>query len=182
MTDNPNPATAEEQAAAEIVVAPVERATPAEQDERADRIIRTHVGLAAGGAAIPIPLVDLAAVTAVQLDMLKSLAENYGAKFDAQASSSFVTALTTAIGGSVLGRLGASAIKMVPGVGTLLGGAAQLAISGATTYAVGHTFKRLFREGRDFSTLDMNTVKDEAKEYFERGKNMAEDLLKKDKS
>ncbi len=154
---------------------------PKHCDHEADQIIRNHVVLAAGGAAIPVPVLDLLAVTAVQLDMLKQLASTYDVTFDAQASSSFVTALTSAIGGSVLGRVGASAVKLLPGVGSLLGGAAQLSISGATTYAVGHTFKRLFQEGHDVSHLNVDAVQHEAKQLYEKGKTMVEDIVSKAK-
>ena len=41
----------------------------------ADEIIRSHVLWALGAGLMPVPLFDIAAVTAVQMDMLKQLAE-----------------------------------------------------------------------------------------------------------
>ena len=57
-------------------------------DPRARHVLRYALGatlamaLAMAGGAIPIPLADLAAVTAVQLDMLKRLAGTYAVQFD----------------------------------------------------------------------------------------------------
>ena len=43
--------------------------------EHADAIIKKHVLLSIGGGLIPIPLVDMAAVTALQVSMLEQLAD-----------------------------------------------------------------------------------------------------------
>lgn len=44
--------------------------------ERSEAIIRHHVLLAAGAGLIPLPLVDLAAVTGIQVRMLMELASS----------------------------------------------------------------------------------------------------------
>ena len=43
----------------------------------ADQIIRKHVLWSMGAGLMPVPLFDIAAVTAVQMDMLKQLAGTY---------------------------------------------------------------------------------------------------------
>jgi uncharacterized protein (DUF697 family) len=149
-------------------------ATPADQE--ADSIIRKHMLLSMAGGAIPVPVLDLAAVTAVQLDMLKQLAKAYDRTFDSRSARAFVTSITTALAGTMLARLGASLIKFVPGVGWAAGGVTQAVITGGTTYAVGGLFKRLFREDRPFTEVDVDLVKDELNSYFEAGQKLARKL------
>jgi hypothetical protein len=67
---------------------------PMSQRTQADAIIRSHVLWAMGGGLIPIPLVDFAAVTAVQLEMLQQLAHLYGVDYSRSNGKAFVSALT----------------------------------------------------------------------------------------
>jgi len=46
--------------------------------EDAGKIVRNHVLGSMGVGLIPMPLVDLAALTGVQLNMLRRLAKEYG--------------------------------------------------------------------------------------------------------
>ncbi len=149
------------------------------QEESADTIIRKHVTFAMAGGLIPVPLLDLAAVTAVQLDMLKQLAQEYGAPFDSGSARSFVTSLTSTLAGSVLARVGASMVKAIPGIGTVLGGITQVVTTGASTYAVGNLFRRVFREKRPIESLNVETVKAEAAAYYEKGVELAKSLARK---
>lgn len=149
---------------------------PSDVDAQADGIIKKHMVLAMAGGVIPVPFLDLAAVTAVQLDMLKRLAGTYAVPFEGGSARTFVTSLTSALAGTTAARMGASLIKLVPGIGTIAGGAAQVVVTGASTYAVGSLFKRLFREGRTIEDLDVGSVKDELMSYFQAGKDIARDL------
>jgi len=149
---------------------------PRDVEAQANGIIKKHMALAMAGGIIPIPLVDLAAVTAVQLDMLKRLAGTYSVPFEGASARAFATSLTSALAGTSAARMSASLIKLVPGIGTLAGGAAQVVVTGASTYAVGNLFKRLFREGRSIEELTVGEVKDELMSYFDAGKDIARDL------
>ena len=142
-------------------------------DLEADAIIKKHMGFAMAGGAIPVPVVDLAAVTAVQLDLLKQLAAHYGVEFEGRSARAFLTSLSAALAGSSVARIGASLVKAVPGIGTIGGGVAQIILTGASTYAVGRLFKRVFREGNDLNALDLTAVREEALEYLEAGKEIA---------
>ena len=106
---------------------------PATKALEADKIVRSHVLWALGAGLMPVPLFDIAAVTALQMDMLKQLADVYEADFSKSTGKTFVSALA----GSTTARIGASLVKAVPGVGTVLGGVSMSALSGASTYAVG---------------------------------------------
>jgi uncharacterized protein (DUF697 family) len=140
----------------------------------AEGIIRSHVLWAMGGGLIPVPLVDLAAVTAIQLDMLQQLAHLYGVDYTQSTGKAFVSALT----GTTLARLGASFIKTIPGVGSLLGGASMSLLSGASTYAVGQVACSYFASSGSLRNFDAADAKRAYEAAYERGKSYVSDLEK----
>lgn len=143
-----------------------------ERSERADRIIRSHTLWGMGAGLIPVPMFDVLAVSAIQIDMLKQLAEAYESDFTENLGKTFVTALT----GGTFARVGASLIKAVPGVGTLVGGASMSVLSGASTYAVGQVAKRQYETGGNLIDIDLNSARERYDEALERGKRVVGDL------
>ena len=143
-----------------------------ERSERADRIIRSHTLWGMGAGLIPVPMFDVLAVSAIQIDMLKQLAEAYDSDFTENLGKTFVTALT----GGTFARVGASLIKAVPGVGTLVGGASMSVLSGASTYAVGQVAKRQYETGGNLVDIDINSARERYDEALERGKRVVGDL------
>lgn len=144
-----------------------------EPADRAESIVRSHMRMAILAGAVPIPLFDLTAITAVQLDMLKRLAAARGVAFDPRSSRAFVTSLSGALAGGAVARTAASLIKLVPGVGTVTGVLTQAVVSGASTYAVGRVFDRLFAEGRPLDSLALADVREEARASFAKGVELA---------
>ncbi|NEQ46319.1 MAG: DUF697 domain-containing protein [Leptolyngbya sp. SIOISBB] len=142
------------------------------QQPQANGIIRSHVLWAMGGGLIPIPLVDFAAVTAIQLEMLQQLAKLYDVNYSPNMGKTFVTALT----GTTLARLGASFIKAIPGIGTMIGGASMALTSGASTYAVGQVAIAHFSSGGTLNNFVEDQVKAAYDSAFERGKGYVSDL------
>ena len=140
------------------------------QDERADAAIREHVGYAVVASAIPVPIADVLAVTAVQLDLVRQLAGMYEAKYDETWGKATVAALT----GASAARLGASAIKAVPGVGWLVGATTQAVLSGASTWALGELFKRHFAAGGTPDTFDLTPMRESYRGWIERGRRFVE--------
>lgn len=102
------------------------------REARADELIREHVAGSVAAAAIPIPLIDLVAVTAVQLTLLRKLGRLYGTTVGIGAQG----ALAVGLLGAALPRVAASALKVLPGIGWIGGAAAQAALSGAATWAL----------------------------------------------
>ena len=135
----------------------------------AEKIIERHVVWALGAGLMPIPLFDIASVTAVQLDMLKQLADEYEVDYSASSGKAFVSALT----GSTLARFAASAIKIVPGVGTVAGGISMSAMSAASTYALGQVAVGHFRANRRLLDMDMDEAREAYEETLKRGKEYA---------
>ncbi len=139
---------------------------------KAQSIIRSHVLWAMGGGLIPIPLVDFAAVTAIQLEMLQQLAALYEVNFSKSNGKTFVSALT----GTTIARLGASFLKAIPGIGTVVGGASMSLASGASTYAVGQVAVDHFANSGNLSNFVEDQLKKAYEDAFQQGKSYVSDL------
>ena len=142
--------------------------------EQADAIIKKHVLFSIGGGLIPIPLVDMAAVTAFQVSMLEQLADIYGIGYNRSIGKSFIAALT----GSTVAKLGASLIKAIPGVGSFIGIMAMSAMSGASTYAVGQVAIIQFESEGTLEDIDLDEAKEAYDVAFEEGKEVVEEMEK----
>src|SRR3954471_16759065 len=101
--------------------------------QKAEKSISQHITLAIGTGLVPVPLLAGAAVSAIQLDMLKQLSTLYGVRYTESEGKAWLSALS----GSILAKFAANAIKLIPGIGSILGGISMAALSGASTYALG---------------------------------------------
>ncbi|MCP4111388.1 MAG: DUF697 domain-containing protein [Desulfobacteraceae bacterium] len=146
-----------------------------ERRTQADKIVKKHVLWAIGGGVVPIPLLDIAAVSLVQVDMLKQLCRLYGVSY----SESKGKAILSAVAGSSLASVGASAIKTIPWVGTILGGVSMPILSGASTYALAQAIVLHFESDGNLFDIDMEMIKKVYKENFKKGKEFASNLKKK---
>lgn len=144
------------------------------ENKTVDDIIKTHVIYAMTAGAIPVPVADFVAVSAIQYDLIQKLAEYYKVDYDSNKGKT----LATSIAGASATRLGASIVKALPGVGTFLGIASQVIISGATTYALGRLFDSHFANNGTLDNLNTETAKAKYKEYVDKGKEYAKDLKK----
>jgi uncharacterized protein (DUF697 family) len=140
--------------------------------DQAEQIVMSHVLWSMGAGLIPVPLFDLAAVTAIQIDLLRQLADLYEVDYSKSTGKTFVSALT----GGTLARLGATWVKAIPGLGTLLGGVSMSVLSGASTYAIGQVTIHQLESIGDFLNVDLGWAKDAYHEAFERGKQVVSTL------
>ena len=149
-----------------------------DKSETAEKIIKEHVAWSVGAGLVPVPLLDILAVSAIQLDMLRQLCRVYEIDYSEESGK----AMLSAVAGSSLARVGASLVKAIPGIGTVLGGISMPVLSGATTYALGHAAIRHFDAGGDFFDIDFSKVKEMYEEFFRKGKDVALQLYKKQKA
>lgn len=142
------------------------------RNAHSNSIIKNHMIWSMGAGFIPIPIADFFAVSAIQLDMIRQLCKVYDINFKETEGKAIITALT----GSGLARLGARAVKFIPGVGSILGGVTLAALSGGSTYALGEVFKKHFETGGTFLDFDPSRLKKFYDEKFEKGKQMAKNM------
>lgn len=138
-----------------------------DKSKHADTIIRNHSVWSVGAGAIPLALADLAAVSAVQVDMIRSLCEVYDVDFSQTKGKALVSSLTSA----ALARVGAaSVVKMIPIAGTLVGSVTGGVLAGASSYALGTAFKTHLSSGGTILDLDPERLKKVYRDQFEKGK------------
>ena len=137
------------------------------QTRHADTIIRNHVIWSMGAGLIPILVADVFAVSALQVDMIKQLSNAYDRNFTESQGKAIVSSLTS----TTLARVGArSLVKLIPGVGSVIGGVTVSIFAGASTYALGQVFKSHFESGGTFLDFDPDRLKRMYREQFEKGK------------
>jgi uncharacterized protein (DUF697 family) len=112
------------------------------QRRRAIAIVERYANYSAIGGAIPLPLANAAAITALLVRMVKSLSDLYGVPFERTRTRSIVIAL---MGGALptgFATIATSTISLfVPGVNVL-----GLAVSSVTSGAYARSIGQLFIE------------------------------------
>lgn len=141
---------------------------------QADAIINNHMGFAMVAGAIPVPVVDLIAVTAIQMDMLQQLAGLYEVDFNTERGKSLASALFGTAIGTKIARMGASAVKSIPGIGTILGIGSQVILAGATTFALGKIFQSHFQNKGTLFDFNVESMKAKFDDFLNIGKEEAE--------
>jgi uncharacterized protein (DUF697 family) len=126
-----------------------------------------------GAGLIPIPLVDIATVSGVQLKMLSELAKVYDVKFSKNAGKSIISALIGGVSADALSKSYiTSAIKSIPIIG-IVGSVSMPIFSGAATWAIGKVFIQHFASGGTFLDFDPKKVKDYFMNLFKQGQEIA---------
>jgi uncharacterized protein (DUF697 family) len=92
---------------------------------------------AATAGAVPVPLVDLLLISAIQSRMVYHLGELYGQPLSRQRFKEIASALGL---GVIARQVGREMIKFIPGIGTVVGSIASGALAGASTFALGKAF------------------------------------------
>lgn len=142
------------------------------EKESADKIIKNHMYGAIAVGLVPVPAVDMVALTGVQLNMLRKLAKTYDIPFSRDKGKNIIAAL--AGGGIPVASAGPlmSLAKTIPVVGQTVGSLSMSAVAGATTYAVGKVFLQHFASGGTFLDFDPDKVRDYYSEKFKEAHSM----------
>lgn len=137
----------------------------------ANEIVSNNVALAMGAGLIPLPVVDFAAITAVQLKMGKELAEHYGVDYKEDQIKGIVVSLIAAYTSTSVATVTASAAaRAIPGLGAVFSVITLPVIAGGLTYAVGKVFIQHIESNRTFLSFNIAEVKDGFVREVEKGK------------
>jgi uncharacterized protein (DUF697 family) len=111
------------------------------------KIVERHRTFAAVGGLLPLPVVNIAGVTAIILRMVKQLSELYGVPFERERTRSAIIGLMGGAAPTGLAAATASTLAfVVPGAG-LFGLAVSAVTAGVLTRGIGLVFLDYF-EGR----------------------------------
>lgn len=132
--------------------------TEAERDEQASQVVDRFSLWSGAAGLVPIPIVDIAAIAGVQLQMLRKLSEIYGVPFSDNRGKSLITSLAGAIIPHTTATSAAmtfgSMIKSLPGIGTAVGALTQPVVAAGATFVIGRVFMKHFASGG--TLLDFN--------------------------
>jgi uncharacterized protein (DUF697 family) len=146
--------------------------TPEMRDQLASQIVGRYSGFAAAAGVIPVPLIDVAAVGGLQLQMLRRLAEVYDVPFSENRGLSLLaTLMGTIIPVSTAAPLSlgiASLLKGLPVVGLTLASLTMPALSASATYAIGHIFTQHFASGGTLLNFDPELYREFVKAQTEK--------------
>jgi uncharacterized protein (DUF697 family) len=145
--------TTEPAAPADLPETPAEM-TPEERSAFSSKLVDRFAVWAGVAGLIPVPVADVAAVGALQLQMVHRISQVYGVPFTANKGKALIAALVGTIvpASSTLGA--ASLLKSVPVVGTAISALVMPALASAATYAIGKVFIQHFASGG--TLLDFN--------------------------
>jgi uncharacterized protein (DUF697 family) len=147
------------------------------RDEQAMGTVKNYVIGAMGASLIPAPLLDVAAVSGVQLAMLNALSKKYGIPFSENVGKSVIASLMGGVGAGMLSRpIYLSVVKVFPGLGTLAGLATMPVVAGGLTWAIGKVFVQHFSSGGTFLNFNPEKVREYFQRLYEDGKTVASGL------
>jgi uncharacterized protein (DUF697 family) len=148
----------------------VDRISDQSKTASARDIVEDHLIWAAGTALLPIPLVDMAALIAVQLRMLKKLCEHYGMEFTKYRGKALIASL---LSGFQTVLFTGSLLKVIPGVGMAGAMITTGVVAGALTYAVGKVFILHFETGGTLLDFNPSAMKAHFAEQYKEGRHIA---------
>ncbi len=146
---------------------PVEVSAPLVVDDAAvDKILRHSVYGAMGMGIVPLPFVNIAALTGIHLNMVRQLSKLYGVEFKEGIAKNIIVSVLGAGVPGFASHFMSKAVVAVPVVGLPLAFAMKPATNGLCTYAVGQMFVTHFNRGGNFVTANVDALKDDfAKAY-----------------
>lgn len=147
--------------------------------ETADDLIYNHLWFSAVPGFIPVPVLDIVAISAVQVDLVKQLCKFYQVDFDEQRGKAIVMALTGSAMARITGYSARAVLKTIPIVGWVLGGAAMSLFAASSTYAVGQVFKEHLDAGGTLHNLNPEAFQQFYMQQLEKGKELLSRVLKK---
>jgi len=135
------------------------------QQIAAEATIKNYMMWTGAAGIIPVPLVDMAAISAIQLSMLNKIGEIYHQKFTANWGKSVIASLVGGYASTSLGMgIGMNLVRTIPFIGSIASIAVVPGFAAATTWALGQVFILHFESGGTILDFDPTVVK----EYYEK--------------
>jgi len=128
--------------------------TPEEREAQATKLVERYAMWSGAAGLVPVPVIDVALVGGIQVDMLRRLAALYNVPFSDDWGKSVLASLVGSLIPASSGMGVASALKSVPVIGTAVGILTMSGVSAGATYLIGKVFMQHFATGG--TLLDFN--------------------------
>jgi len=138
--------------------------------QRAERVIRRNMWWSAGAGLLPVPMVEFAAITAVQVKLIKELADLYDTPFRKDGAKAAVVSLVGGLGSVALGKTVAwSSLRYIPVIGLPVAALSLSGVAAGVTWAVGKVFTSHFELGGTMLDFDAEKMREHFKQEFANG-------------
>ena len=144
------PATAAASASADVA----DSVDAAATKSRARKLVERFSLYSGVAGLLPVPVVDVAAVGGVQLQMLRRISQLYNVPFSKNRGKAIVASLAGTMIPASTGLGVASMAKSVPVAGTAIGAMTAPALSVGATYVIGMAFVEHFARGGTLLDVD----------------------------
>ncbi len=146
----------------------------AAREKSAQKLIEKYALFTAATGLVPVPLIDLAASSVLQVTMLKNLAGLYEIEYSEQRAKVLIGSLLGSVApisfaGQLRGLLGLL-LRTVPAVGVLAGISLLPAATWASTYALGKVFIQHFELGGTLLDFDPKKMRDHFAQQYAAAK------------
>jgi len=125
----------------------------------ANAIVRKYTYISAGVGVIPVPLIDLMALSGVQMCMIRNISALYNVAFKDDISKNIISSL---VGSVAPVGVGSVLIRAIPVINIIT----MPALSGASTYALGKVMIQHLESGGTFLDFDPASVRKHFKKEF----------------
>src|SRR5262245_57797018 len=142
--------------------------TPETREEMASKLVDRFALWSGVAGLIPVPLVDVATVGGLQIQMVRRISQIYDVGFSENRGKALIASLAGSLIPATSGIGAASMLKTVPIIGTIAGGFVMPALSAGATYAIGKAFIQHFATGG--TLLDFNPP--DYREFIKRQRDM----------
>jgi uncharacterized protein (DUF697 family) len=151
--------TVEARAKAVVIPAPAASASVSpEADERRSQAVAAverHAAFSAVGGIIPLPIANLASVTALNVHMVKRLSDLYSVPYERDRARAMVIGLLGGIMPSGLGMITASTLSFIIPASGLIGLAVSSVSALACTRRIGQTLIEHFESGKTLHEIPL---------------------------
>lgn len=119
----------------------VQKASLKSKKKRSRAVVAAASAVAFGEGFIPIPFSDAAVLTPTQITMIASITTNFGMSISKSVIMSFISSTIGTAGTTILGKsMVSNLFKLIPGVGTGVGGMISGSTASLLTTALGEAY------------------------------------------
>jgi len=150
--------------------------TPETREQMASKLVDRFALWSGVAGLVPIPVLDVAAVGGLQIQMVRRISQIYDVDFSENRGKALIASLAGSMIPATSGLGAASVLKAVPVIGTIAGGFVMPALSAGATYAIGKAFIQHFATGGtllDFNPPDYRQFIKAQRDMWDSRKNRA---------
>jgi uncharacterized protein (DUF697 family) len=144
---------------------------------KVEEIIKNRSLLSAGIGIIPVPVVNLLSVMAIQINMVQDITRLYNVEVKKSWIKNIISSVLGGLATTGLSGVAAGSLVAVPLVGTSLAVLSAPALNGLTTYAIGYMFVRYFESPDGILKTNFKALGDWFKEGFKDGREKLGDAI-----